>query len=164
MVSSAATTVAAYVAGLPAERRRDIAAVRKTIRANLPKGYREEMQFGMIGYVVPLARYPNTYNGAPLMYAALAAQKNHSAVYLHNIYSDPVLRNWFEAAYAKTGKRMDVGKSCVRFRRLEDLPLALIGEAIARTPVDRYIALYEAARTGAARSGATVRRRSPATR
>ena len=144
MVKSSAKTVAEYLAELSPERRKDIAALRATIR--LPKGYVETMQFGMIAYVVPLKRYRETYNGAPLLYAALAAQKNHGAVYLQNIYGDPAARDWFTAEYKKTGKRMDVGKSCVRFRRLADVPLDLIGEAVARTPVDDYIALYEDAR------------------
>ncbi len=81
------------------------------------------MQFGMIAYCVPLSRYPETYNGAPLLYAALAAQKNHNAVYLMGIYADGELRKWFEANYKASGKRLDVGKSCVRFKTLDDLPL-----------------------------------------
>jgi len=146
MVHSKAETVPAYFAELPAGRRRELAVVRAEMRRNLPPGYEETMQSGMIAYVVPLSRYPDTYNGAPLMYAALAAQKNHSAVYLHSIYSDPDARDWFTAEYKKTGKPMDIGKSCVRFGSLDDLPLDLIGRAIARTPVDRYVALRERAR------------------
>ena len=146
MVSSTATTVKEYLSGLPAERRRDIARVRSQIRANLPAGYKEMMQFGMIAYCVPLSRYPETYNGAPLLYAALAAQKNHNAVYLMGIYADADLRTWFEAGYKASGKKLDVGKSCVRFRTLDDLPLKLIGEAIAKMPAEKFIALYEDAR------------------
>ena len=146
MVSSTATTVKDYLSGLSMERRRDIARVRSAIRANLPAGYKEMMQFGMIAYCVPLSRYPETYNGAPLLYAALAAQKNHNAVYLMGIYADADLRKWFEASYRASGKRLDVGKSCVRFKTLDDLPLKLIGEAIGKMPPETFIAMYENAR------------------
>ena len=98
-----------------------------------------------------------TYNGAPLVYAALAAQKNHNAVYLMGIYADAGLRKWFEAGYKKSGKKLDVGKSCVRFKTLDDLPLALIGEAIARMPSETFIALYEQTRGKSKRKTATAR-------
>lgn len=117
------------------------------IRKNLPKGFVEEMAFGMIGYVVPLSAYPKTYNKQPLMLAALGSQKNHMAVYLMTIYGEPGLREWFEAAYRASGKRLDVGKSCVRFRSLDDLPVGLIGEAIGKVDRDRFIATYEASRS-----------------
>ncbi len=145
-MQSDATTVKEYLDSLPEDRRKALAKVRREIRNNLPKGYEEGMQFGMIGYYIPLKRYPETYNGQPLSYAALASQKRHMAVYLNNIYADPDTQRWFEDAYEATGKRMDMGKSCVRFRRLDDLPLELIGEAIARTSVDEFIERYEAAR------------------
>jgi hypothetical protein len=146
MVSSAAKTVKDYLSGLPAERRREIARVRSEIRANLPAGYKEMMQFGMIAYCVKLSRYPETYNGAPLLYAALAAQKSHNAIYLMGIYADADLRTWFETGYKASGKKLDAGKSCVRFKTLDDLPLKLVGEAIAKMPPERFIALYERAR------------------
>jgi hypothetical protein len=120
-------------------------SVRRTILANLPVGYEEAMNWGMITYQVPLARYPHTYNGQPLAYAALASQKNHMAVYLTGIYADDAIRERFEAAYRATGKRYDVGKSCVRFRKLDDLPLDLIGESIALCGVDEFVALAEKA-------------------
>jgi uncharacterized protein YdhG (YjbR/CyaY superfamily) len=144
-MQSDATSVAQYLAELPADRRAAIEAVRQTILANLPDGYEEAINWGMIVYQVPLARYPNTYNGQPLAYAALAAQKNHMAVYLTGIYADDATRQAFEAAYRATGKRYDVGKSCVRFRKLDDLPLALIGESVARFGVDAFIAQVEKA-------------------
>lgn len=147
MAQSAASTVAEYLASLPPDRRAAIQAVRKVIRKNLPKGFVEEMAFGMIGYVVPLSDYPKTYNKQPLMLAALGSQKNHMAVYLMTIYGEPGLRSWFEAAYRATGKRLDVGKSCVRFRSLDDLPVELIGEAIGKVDRDRFIAAYEASRS-----------------
>ena len=145
---SDAKTVDAYLAELPEERRKIISAVRKVILANLPAGYEEAMNWGMITYQVPLRVYPDTYNKKPLMYAALASQKNHMAVYLTSIYMDEASREAFEAEYAATGKRYDVGKSCVRFRKLEDLPLAVIGRAIAQTEMSEYVekvkAVFEA--------------------
>jgi hypothetical protein len=101
----------------------------------------------MIAYQVPLETYPDTYNGEPLMYAALASQKNHMAVYLTGIYMEDEKRATFEEAYRATGKRFDVGKSCVRFRKLEDLPLDLIGETIASTSVDDFVARVRQAET-----------------
>jgi len=147
-MQSDATTVAQYLADLPADRRAAIEAVRQTILANLPDGYEEAMNWGMITYQVPLDRYPDTYNGQPLAYAALASQKNHMAVYLTGIYADDAARQAFETAYRATGKRYDVGKSCVRFRKLDDLPLALIGESVARFGVDEFIAQVEKAHPG----------------
>jgi uncharacterized protein YdhG (YjbR/CyaY superfamily) len=144
-MQSDATTVAQYLAELPDDRRVAIETVRQTILANLPDGYEEAMNWGMITYQVPLAVYPDTYNGQPLAYAALASQKNHMAVYLTGIYAEGATRQQFEAAYRATGKRYDVGKSCVRFRKLDDLPLALIGESIALFGVDEFIARVEKA-------------------
>lgn len=117
------------------------------IRRCIPRGYVEVMNWGMISYEVPLRRYPNTYNGQPLAYAALASQRNHMAVYLSGIYADGSLRSWFEDAYRATGLRMDVGKSCVRFTSIDQLPLDLIGQAIAALPVDDFIAIYEQGRS-----------------
>ena len=151
MVKSDAATVEAYLAELPPERREAIETVRRTILANLPDGYEEQMSFGMIGYVVPLSRYPDTYNKEPLALVALASQKRHMAVYLNNVYGDPATLEWFTAAYAASGKRLDMGKSCVRFKRLADLPLDVIGETIARTSLDDFLAFYESARGKAKR-------------
>lgn len=142
---SNASTVAQYLSELPADRRESVEAVRQTILESLPAGYEEVMNWGMITYQVPLETYPDTYNGKPLMYAALASQKNHMAVYLTGIYTDDEARQEFEAAYRATGKRYDVGKSCVRFRKLDDLPLALIGESIASLDVEQFIARVEEA-------------------
>jgi hypothetical protein len=151
MVQSKARTVSDYLAELPGERRRAIDAVRAVILENLPAGYEESMQFGMIGYAVPLSRYAKTYNGEPLNYVALASQKNHMAIYLMGCYGDKELARWFEAEFRKAGKKLDMGKSCVRFKKLEDLPLGVIGEAVAKMPVDDFIALYERAREGTRR-------------
>ena len=151
MVKSDAATVEAYLAELPPDRREAIAEVRRTILANLPDGYEEQMSFGMIGYVVPLSRYPDTYNKEPLALAALASQKRHMAVYLNNVYGDPATLEWFTAAYAASGKRLDMGKSCVRFKRIADLPLDVIGETVARTSLEDFLAFYESARSKAKR-------------
>jgi len=145
-VHSDAETVAEYLDSLPEDRRKALKKVRAEIRKRLPKGYRELMQYGMISYVVPLSRYSETYNGQPLALASLASQKSYMAVYLNNIYSDSDLESWFTEAYVATGKRLDMGKSCVRFRKIDDLPVKLVGDAVARTPVEEFIERYEASR------------------
>ena len=146
MVRSAAATVEEYLGELSAERREAVAAVREVALANLPEGYVEAMNWGMISWEVPLERYPNTYNKQPLMYAALASQKNYMSLYLMCVYADEDDRARFETLFRASGKRLNMGKSCVRFRRVEDLPLDLIGEVIGSTSVDEYIRRYEAAR------------------
>ena len=144
MVSSRAATVAEYLADLPEDRRADIQQVREVILANLPDGFEECMQYGMIGYAIPLERFPNTYNKQALGVAALAAQKRHISVYLHGLYADPALTDWFVEAYKQTGKKLNMGKSCVRFPRAEAAALDLIGEVIARVTPDQLIAQHEA--------------------
>jgi hypothetical protein len=116
------------------------------VRANLPAGFEEGMAYGMIGWYVPLETFADTYNGQPLGLAALASQKNHMSLYLNNVYGDPATEAWFRARWAATGKKLDMGKSCVRFRRLDDLPLDVIGETIARTTLDRYVDRYREVR------------------
>jgi uncharacterized protein YdhG (YjbR/CyaY superfamily) len=145
-VRSDAATVDEYLASLPDERREAIEVVRNEILANLPDGYEEAMNWGMIAYQVPLSINPDTYNGQPLMYAALASQKNHMAVYLTSVYAQEASRLAFVEAYQATGKKADIGKSCVRFKTLDDLPLDLIGQTIASTPVDTFINEVEEAR------------------
>lgn len=142
MVSSAATTVKQYIDELPEDRRKAISAVRKVIRKNLPKGIVETVNWGMITYEVPLKTFGDTYNGKPLQYAALASQKNHMAVYLSSVYSDDNNKNWFVNEYKATGKKLDMGKSCVRFKQLEQLPVQLIGEAIGRVTLDEFLDLH----------------------
>ena len=136
MARSEATTVEEYLDELTDDRRATVEAVRDVVRANLPDGYEETVQFGMISYVVPLERYPKTYNRQALQYAALASQKNYVSLYLMNVYGNQETERWFLDSYKASGKRLDMGKSCVRFKSVEDLPLDLVGEAIARTPVD----------------------------
>lgn len=146
MATSNAKTVAEYLKGLPKERRAAIEAVRKVVRKNLPKGYREAMGYGMIAWAVPLSRYPDTYNGEPLCYAALASQKNYCALYLTSVYQVPAQAAALKAAFKAEGKKADMGKSCIRFRTPEDLPLATIGKLVASTPVETFVARYEASR------------------
>ena len=146
MAKSKAETVDGYLAELPEDRRAAISAVRQVVLENLPQGYEEMMQFGMIGYVIPLERYPVTYNGQALQYAALASQKNYMSLYLMNVYSDEAVERWFVDRYKDSGKRLDMGKACVRFKSLQDLPIDLVGEAIALTPVNRFIERYEMSR------------------
>jgi uncharacterized protein YdhG (YjbR/CyaY superfamily) len=146
MAASSVSTVAEYLHSLPEERRKVIAKVRSVIKKNLPKGYKERMGWGMISYEIPLKTYPDTYNGQPLCYAALGAQKNYYAVYLMGAYIDPKQRRFLEEQFAKAGKKLDMGKSCVRFKTLDDLPLPAIGRVVASTPPDRMIAAAKAAR------------------
>lgn len=136
---SEATTVEEYLASLSPERRVIVETVRATILENLPDGYEEAINWGMITYQVPLSIYPETYNGKPLMYVALASQKNYLSLYLTGVYIDAEARQAFEAAYQATGKRMDIGKSCVRFRTLEDLPLELIAKSIAAMEMHEFV-------------------------
>jgi uncharacterized protein YdhG (YjbR/CyaY superfamily) len=143
MVQSRAATVAGYLAELPPERRKVVAAVRKTVRANLPKGYVESMNWGMIAYEIPLSRYPLTYNRQPLMYAALAAQKNNFALYLTGVHGNPEMIALLKEAYRRAGLKLDMGKSCLRFKGLDQIPLDAIGRLIGRVPVDEFIRRYE---------------------
>jgi hypothetical protein len=135
-------TVEEYLAGLPPDRRTAIKAVRDVVRDSLSDGFEEGIAYGMIAWYVPLATFPDTYNGRPLGLAALASQKNYMALYLNPVYGDPETERWFRERWATTGKRLDMGKSCVRFRRLDDLPLEVIGETIARTTVERFLDRY----------------------
>ena len=135
-----------FLAALPPDRRAVVSAVRAVILENLPDGYVETARSGMLSYEIPLERYPKTYNKLPLSYAALAAQKNYYALHLMSVYSNPAEAKQLEASFRKAGKKLDIGKSCVRFKTLDDLPLEAIGAAIARTSVDEFIARYEASR------------------
>lgn len=146
MARSDAKTVTAYLKELPAERRAVIAAVRGVILKNLPKGYVETMNWGMISYEIPLERYPDTYNKQPLSYAGLAAQKNFYAVYLLGVNGNPAREKVLADAFKKLGKRMDMGKACLRFKSLDDLPLETIGKLIASMPPEELIEMMEASR------------------
>jgi hypothetical protein len=144
MATSTAATVEEYLAELPAERREVVSRIRDLLKRNLPKGYNESMSSGMIAYGIPLSRYPKTYNGQPLGYVALAAQKNYYALYLMGPYLDPEQAKQLASAFEKAGKKMDMGKSCLRFKKLEDLPLDALGRAVASMPPEKLIAHHEA--------------------
>jgi hypothetical protein len=144
-MKSDAVSVEQYLAELPIDRREAIAAVRDTVNRNLPDGFEEAMGYGMISWQVPLERSGKTYNGQPLTLASLASQKNHMAIYLMGVYGHEPDAEWFKARWAETGKKLDMGKSCVRFKRLDDVALDVIGEAIARTSPDDLIAHHNAA-------------------
>ena len=144
-----AATVEEYLSKLPPERANELEPVRAAINRVLPKGYQEGIQYGMIGWYVPHAIYPAGYPSnpkEPMPFASLAAQKNHNALYLMCAYADSKQYKALERAFAKAGKRMDMGKSCLRFKQLEDLPMTGIGKVIASTPPKKYIAIYEANR------------------
>jgi len=148
-MQSKAATVPEYMAQLPSERRAQLQIVRDVILKNLDKRFEEGMQYGMIGYYVPHSVYPAGYHcdpRQPLPFGGLASQKNHLSLYLMCMYGENESERWFRAAWEKTGKKLDMGKCCIRFKKSEDLALDLIGEAVARMPVDRYIEIYESAR------------------
>ena len=161
MVTSNAQTVDEYIAQLPDDRRTAVEAVRNVVRQNLPDGFQEGMQFGMIGWYVPLDRFPDTYNGMPLGLAGLASQKTYMSLYLNTVYGDRETERWFRERYAASGKTLNMGKSCVRFKRVEDLPLDVIGETIARTDVDRYVEQYREARGSLRRTRSDGARDAP---
>lgn len=146
MVSSSASTVKEYLQELAPDRREVISRVRQVILDNLPEGYQETMNWGMISYEIPLERYPVTYNKKPLSYIGLAAQKHNYSLYLMGVYQDPEQEALLVDGFQQAGKRLDMGKSCVRFRRLDDLPLDVIAEIVSAISVEQYIERYERSR------------------
>jgi hypothetical protein len=157
---SDAATVEQYLAELDDERRAEVELVYRTVRDAMPAGYTESMAWGMITWSVPLDRYPDTYNGQPLCYVSLAAQKRHNALYLMGLYADSGEAKEFRDRWTEDGRRLDMGKSCLRFKRADDLRLDLIAETVAATPPDGMIALHEraqaAARPGRGRQSPTA--------
>jgi hypothetical protein len=146
MAKSAAATVAEYLQELSPERRAVIEQVRQVILKNLPPGYEESMNWGMISYEVPLARYPKTYNKKPLSYLALASQKNFYTLYVMAAYAGSMQEGWLQEQFAAAGKKLDMGKSCLHFRTLDDLPMNVIAETVGMVGVDEFIAQYEKSR------------------
>lgn len=138
------STVDEYLQSLPGEHRAVLSAVRDVVLRHLPKGFQESMTWGVPTYEVPLERYPHTYNGKPLGYAALAAKKNYYTLHLVSVYADPAALAALQDGFARRGKKLDMGKGCVRFKRLDDLPLDVIAEIVGRTSVDQYVARIEA--------------------
>ena len=152
-MQSKATTIDQYLASLPQERRDALLALRKVIHKNLGKGIEERVQYGMIGYCIPHSVYSAGYHcdpTQPLPYAMLASQKNHMALYLMSVYLEKGEEAWFRKAWTASGKKLDMGKSCVRFKRLDDVPLDVVGEAIARTSVEDLVTAYQRGRPSSA--------------
>ena len=159
-MQSKAATVEEYLSQLPADRRAALETVRKVILANLDKDYEEGMLYGMIGYYVPHRVFPAGYHcdpRQPLSFAGLASQKNHMSLYLMCIYGHQPTHEWFRKEWTKTGKKLDMGKACIRFRKIDDVPLDLIGEAIRRVPASAYIQFCEASLARTAKSAAAKR-------
>jgi len=162
--AKSATTVAEYLAALPADRRRVVEAIRNLIRAHVPDGYREGIWWGCIGWSVPLERFPDTYNGQPLGYVAIAANKNYYSLHLTMLYMDPKREAAFRAAFAKAGRKLDMGKGCVRFRSLDDLLFDVIAREVASFPVQAWIARYEQARAGRAKPATATKKATKVTK
>jgi hypothetical protein len=140
------TTVDEYLESLPEDRKQALQTVRETILKNLAEGYEEGIQYGMIGYYVPHSVYPPGYHcdkKQPLPFAGLGSQKNHMAIYLMCTYGDPVEDARFKKAWLATGRKLDMGKSCVRFKSIDDVALDVLGETIKRIPTEKYIEVYE---------------------
>ena len=145
MQGKRAKTVAEYIASLPEDRRGAIKTVRAVVKKNLPAGYKEGVDYGFIGWTVPLSVYPDTYNGQPLCYAALANQKNHMALYLMAAYAEGPIKQRLVKGFRAAGKKLDMGKSCIRFKSLDDLPLDVIAEVAAALPMKKYVEIAKAA-------------------
>lgn len=139
-------TVEEYLASLPDDRRAELERVRRVVRENLPAGYVEETSYGMICYGVPLSVYPDTYNKQPLMYAALASQKSYLSLHLMPVYGDTAQEKRLRAAFAAKGKKLDMGKACIRFKRAEELDLDVIGDIVASIPMERWIEIAKSVR------------------
>lgn len=147
LMQAKTNTVTEYLQALPDEKRKAMEKLRSAIRKNLPKGFKEEMNYGMIGYVIPHTLYPKGYHCKPtdpLPFMNIAAQKNFMAVYHMGLYADPALMKWFLSAYSEHCEgKPDMGKSCFRFKKPEQVPFALIGELAAKMGPADWIRLYE---------------------
>jgi hypothetical protein len=146
MAKSTAKTPAEYLAAIPAARRAELERVREVVRRRLPPGYVEALRSGMIVYEVPLERYPDTYNGQPLWYAALAAEKNYLTLHLLTVYGSGPLKTKLEAGFRAAGKKLAMGKACIRFKAADDLALDVVGDVVASVPLERFVAVAQAAR------------------
>ncbi len=148
-MQSTSNTPDEYLQSLPADRKIAMEALRKVILNNLPKGFNEEMNYGMIGYVVPHTIYPSGYHCSPelpLPFMNIASQKNFVAVYHMGMYADKKLLDWFTAEFPKhSNAKLDMGKSCIRFKKMEHIPFALIGQLASKMTVKEWITLYESA-------------------
>jgi hypothetical protein len=141
-----ATDVKSYLAGLPADRRATLLKIRALVKKNLPKGIEEMFDYGMITWVVPLSIQPETHNGKPLMFAALASQKNNCTIYLTSVAGDKEIEGRLRDGFKKAGKRLNMGKSCIHFKTVDDLPLPVIAEAISAASTKGFLDVANAAR------------------
>ncbi|MEO6238580.1 MAG: DUF1801 domain-containing protein [Vicinamibacterales bacterium] len=167
MFQGKAKTVSEYLDALPEDRRQVVARLRAFVKKHLPKGYEEQIGWGAITYAVPLRILPDTYNGQPLCYAAIAAQKNHYSLYLMSPYGDAAQARWMADEFQKRGKTLDMGKACLRFTSLDDLPLDVVGQVLASRPMADYVEIYRASRAkgkNASRLAAGIRSKKPKTR
>ena len=146
---AAPTTPEEYLESVPPERREIVEAVRDVINENLPEGYEEGIQYGIIGWYIPLERFPDTYNKQPLGLAGIANRKQYVTLYLNSVYGNRETEEWFKKRWAEAGKKLNMGKSCVYLKKLDDVPLEVVGDLIAKAPLDQYIAYYEEARGSA---------------
>ena len=146
-MQSKATTPDAYMAEIPEERQKAFTKLRSVIKKNIPKGFSESMGYGMMGWVVPHSKYPAGYHcnpRDPLPFIGIASQKNFIAIYHMGVYADPALLKWFTTAHAKASPRkLDMGKSCIRYKKPDDIPFELIGELASKMTPDEWIAIYE---------------------
>jgi hypothetical protein len=146
--ANAPSTVAEFLAGLPASRRREVERVRALIRQHIPAGYEEVITKGMLVYQVPLARYAETYNGQPLWYVALASGKSYLSLHLMSVYGDAAQAKRLKDGFRTAGKKLDMGKACVHFQSADDLAQDVIATIIGSVPVERWVAIAQAARRG----------------
>jgi hypothetical protein len=146
-MQSKAQTVDQYIDELPEDRKKAMAELRRVIKENIPKGFQEGMGYGMAGYVVPHSKYPAGYHcdpKLPLPFLSFASQKNFIAIYHMGIYADSNLLKWFTESHAKaSAKKLDMGKSCLRYKKIEDIPYKLIGELVSKITPDEWIEMYE---------------------
>ena len=143
MVQIKAANADEYIEKVPAAQREVVSILRKLIKKNLPKGYVESVSWGVISYEIPLKKFADTYNGRPLTYIGLAAQKNHYALYLMCYYSSSERGKWLKDEFKKAGKKLDMGKCCLRFKKLDDLPLKMIEKVVASITPEQYISTYK---------------------
>ena len=143
---ASSTTISTFLANLPAERRQEVRRVREAIRRYLPAGYEEVISKNMLVYQVPLKRYPDTYNGHPLWYVALASEKSYLSLHLMPVYGDKGLARRLVDGFEVAGKKLNMGKACIRFKTTDDLAFDVIGQIVAAIPPDRWVQIAQAAR------------------
>ena len=143
---SSSTTVASFLDELPEERRREVKRVRKVLRRHMPKGYQEVISKNMLVYQVPLEHYSDTYNKQPLWYVALASEKSYLSLHLVNVYGDSKLAQRLRDGFKAAGKKLDMGKACIHFKSTDELPLDVIGEIVASTPLERWVEITKSAK------------------